>query len=72
MRHGPEARRYDIGWKPMLLRQPDDGRGFDPAARSGGNGLGNMQVRAQKIGGELMIETRPGGGTVLRFAGDIR
>ncbi|MCB0293203.1 MAG: histidine kinase, partial [Calditrichaeota bacterium] len=54
----------------MELR--DNGRGFESETRREGNGLSNMQARARKIGGELLIETRPGGGTVLRFSGNMR
>ena len=51
------------------IRVSDDGCGLDPSAAGGslGNGLTNMNARMQKIGGELLVESRPGQGTTLRF-----
>ncbi|HVO43984.1 MAG TPA: GAF domain-containing sensor histidine kinase [Aggregatilineales bacterium] len=43
----------------------DNGRGFDPASASAGNGLYNMQERARKVGGWLTIHSMPGQGTKL-------
>jgi signal transduction histidine kinase len=46
------------------LEVRDDGVGFDPQNRQrGGLGLAGMQERAQKIAGELAIESAPGQGT---------
>jgi signal transduction histidine kinase len=42
----------------------DDGRGFQPDAASGGNGLVNMQQRLSNIGGLCSIESSPGKTTV--------
>jgi len=39
------------------LQIQDNGKGFDPAARSNGNGLGNMNRRAKECHGELLVET---------------
>ena len=44
----------------------DDGRGFDPGTNDGGTGLQGMADRLEAIGGELTIETAPGGGTSVR------
>lgn len=50
----------------------DDGKGFDPGARSGnglagddrgGNGLLNMEARARALKGTFRVESAPGGGT---------
>lgn len=41
----------------------DEGEGFDPAAGRGGFGLVGMHERVELAGGELRIESRPGGGT---------
>jgi two-component system nitrate/nitrite sensor histidine kinase NarX len=43
----------------------DDGRGFDPASVGGDNhlGLGIMQARAQRSGGQMTIDSTPGAGT---------
>ena len=43
--------------------QGNDGRGFDPAARTDGLGLRGMQERARAIGATLRIESRPAEGT---------
>ncbi len=44
----------------------DNGRGFDPAAASG-QGLANMQRRAQRMRGRLELNTATGSGTHLRL-----
>ena len=44
----------------------DDGRGFDPRRPAGGMGLQIMRYRAERIGGTLTIDTRPGEGTRIR------
>ena len=44
----------------------DDGRGFDPPAASG-MGTRSMRERARVLGGDLGVESRPGGGTTVRF-----
>jgi signal transduction histidine kinase len=46
----------------------DDGRGFDINGQSRGNGLGNMRRRAQAIGENVTIESRPGQGTTVRLS----
>jgi ligand-binding sensor domain-containing protein/signal transduction histidine kinase len=53
----------------LALRVRDDGRGFDPEslspAGSGHYGLIGMRERAEKIGGHLTLNSRPGEGTEL-------
>ncbi|MCD8540232.1 MAG: histidine kinase [Leadbetterella sp.] len=56
----------------VVLTVQDDGTGFnvsDPNLRksNGGNGLINMSVRAQRLGGTLNIESKKGEGTALIF-----
>jgi signal transduction histidine kinase len=57
----------------LVLRVVDDGVGFDPEhagdsrSRGGGNGLGNMERRANDRGGGFSIERRPTGGTTLEW-----
>jgi len=41
----------------------DDGAGFLPDTKSGGNGLTNMKQRLANIGGSCVIESAPGKGT---------
>jgi signal transduction histidine kinase len=51
----------------------DDGRGFDPSRSTSGRGPNNgvglvgMMERARLVGGEVRIESAPGGGTVVRL-----
>jgi signal transduction histidine kinase len=54
------AREGD-GWR---LEVRDDGRGFDPDADRPAEhqGLDNMRRRAERLGGTLQVESRPGGG----------
>jgi two-component system NarL family sensor kinase len=53
----------------LCLAVEDDGRGFDPNAvptrPDGGSGFGlrGMSERAALLGGELFVESHPGGGT---------
>jgi signal transduction histidine kinase len=51
----------------LELRVEDDGVGFDPttSARLGHQGLTNIRDRADRIGGELRIDSTPGRGTRL-------
>jgi signal transduction histidine kinase len=51
------------GWLAFDIE--DDGRGFDPSAGRG-SGLQGMADRLDAIGGSLDIESRPGGGTIVR------
>ncbi|MFP4346500.1 MAG: sensor histidine kinase, partial [Anaerolineales bacterium] len=52
----------------LSLLVADDGRGFDPQSPAAGGhfGLPGMQERAQRIGGELQVTSRSGGGTAVR------
>ncbi|HET9162450.1 MAG TPA: GAF domain-containing sensor histidine kinase [Solirubrobacterales bacterium] len=43
----------------------DDGAGFDPDAPVSGFGIAGMRERIELAGGELRIESKPGGGTKL-------
>ncbi len=47
----------------LRLEVRDNGRGFDPALVKRGNGLWNMQRRAEKIGGRFVVESAVGEGT---------
>jgi signal transduction histidine kinase len=47
----------------LLISVSDDGRGFDQSRARRGNGLANIQRRANEIGATVDLESRPGGGT---------
>ncbi|HJZ89648.1 MAG TPA: PAS domain S-box protein [Gemmataceae bacterium] len=47
----------------IRLRVSDDGIGFDPAQGNGGLGLVSMRERLDLVGGQMAINSRPGGGT---------
>ncbi len=49
------------------LEVEDNGVGMD-AIRGNGYGMGNMQVRAQRLGGTLHVRSGAGTGTLLTFA----
>lgn len=54
----------DVGTR---LTVTDDGRGFDPASPSAGNGLPGMLHRARAVGGTLDVDSAPGRGTTVRL-----
>jgi signal transduction histidine kinase len=48
----------------LIITVSDDGAGFNPATSSSArNGLGNMQRRAEAMGGALKLESSAGAGT---------
>ena len=50
------------------LKIQDDGIGFnDSTRRPNGNGLDNLSIRAQVIGGAINIESKLNKGTLLTF-----
>ena len=55
----------EVSWQSSRfhLRIEDNGRGFDVAAVTAGNGLANFRHRAEVIGGELHVTSEPGKGT---------
>jgi signal transduction histidine kinase len=53
--------------RELRLVVEDDGIGFDPSAAPRGHlGLVGMRQRAERIGGELDISRRPGGGSKVK------
>jgi signal transduction histidine kinase len=44
----------------------DDGHGFDPGGETDGFGLLGMRERVELLGGELLIDSAPGNGAVVR------
>jgi signal transduction histidine kinase/ligand-binding sensor domain-containing protein len=75
IRHGePTKVRVDIGFerKEFRVQVRDDGCGFDPKIASsqpnGHYGLIGIQERAKRIGGVLILNSRPGTGTELTLS----
>jgi signal transduction histidine kinase len=66
LRHGGAGsvmvRLHQSNREVCLLVQ-DNGTGFDPEARTGGQGLGNMQARAARLGATVRVDSRVGAGT---------
>jgi signal transduction histidine kinase len=61
--------KLDFDPNRVVLAVHDDGKGFDPAAQKMGHyGLRNMRERAIKIGGDLIIDSRPGEGAKFAFS----
>ncbi len=60
--------RAEATGNALEIMVQDDGRGFDSNGHSRGNGLGNMRRRAQAIGENVTIESRPGQGTTVRLS----
>lgn len=57
--------RFRVEGDRLILEVADDGRGVPAEARAG-VGMRSMRHRAERLGGELHIEPRPGGGTTVR------
>src|SRR5688572_117938 len=49
----------------VRLTVADNGKGFIPKSMNGGNGLSNMRKRAEEMNGVFLLETAPGGGTLI-------
>jgi signal transduction histidine kinase len=67
-RHAPGAEVWlevEANDREVRVEIRDDGPGFDPAsvARNGRFGLQTMKERAESVGGNVVIESRPGAGT---------
>jgi signal transduction histidine kinase len=56
----------------VVLEVADNGVGFDYARATEGHGLRNMRERAFAVGGQLLVDAVPGGGSRLRFEIPVR
>ena len=56
----------------ITLNITDDGQGFDTAAAFDGFGLHSMQDRAEAIGAQMSIESRPAEGTRITITCPIK
>lgn len=52
----------------LMLLVRDDGRGFDVKQADSGNGLGNMQKRADTLRARIQVESKPGEGCSVHLA----
>ena len=57
--------------KKLNMKLIDDGNGFDTQKVPSGNGLRNMEDRAERIAGTLTINSTVGKGTIIEFEGNI-
>ncbi len=69
-----DARHVEVslrtGTDGYELRVKDNGKGFDvQAAMSSGNGLGNMEARAERLGAKWSVRSTPGAGTEIHAQG---
>ncbi len=56
--------------RKMEMTLVDNGRGFE-REDSRGNGLDNMKLRAESIGGKLIVKSDVGVGTIIKYIGNI-
>jgi len=67
--------RITVSQSRLIVEIRDDGRGFSDLrpqqsptnGGAGGHGLGNMQSRAEELGGDLNVVSSPGRGTCLKL-----
>jgi signal transduction histidine kinase len=57
--------RVSLLKRSLVLTVQDNGRGFDVEKADNGNGLGNMQKRADSMNGKVRIKSKPGIGTTV-------
>jgi signal transduction histidine kinase len=70
IRHGKSDRvavRLAIDEDRIALTIEDNGLGFDPDGASAGHGLENMRARSRHLGGNLVVDSRPGHGCRLEL-----
>jgi PAS domain S-box-containing protein len=67
VRRHSAARNVEVGLRTddqaLLIEVSDDGRGFDPESARAGIGLSAMRERAEDLGGDFEVRSRPGRGT---------
>jgi two-component system, NarL family, sensor kinase len=59
--------RIELRAAGLLVEVRDNGSGFERRASSVGYGLGNLESRMQAIGGQALVDSQPGAGTVVRL-----
>lgn len=64
------ARRVDVevvAEADLVLRVLDDGHGLGAERRPGAKGLANMEARAARLGGSVLVKPGPEGGTLVEW-----
>ncbi len=64
------ARRVDVevvAEADLVLRVLDDGKGLGTERRAGAKGLANMEARAARLGGSVLVKPGPEGGTLVEW-----
>ena len=56
----------------LVLTLNDDGKGFDTAQPSEGNGLESMRHRAERMGGRLEVDSPSGEGTTVTLKAPLK
>ena len=51
----------------LTLRVLDDGKGISGERRPGAKGVANMEARAQRLGGSVLIKPGPEAGTLVEW-----
>jgi signal transduction histidine kinase len=59
--------QLDDDGQTVMVEVDDDGRGFDPATPTGGQGLRNLHARGRALGGRTELSSTPGEGTTIRL-----
>lgn len=69
VRRHSAARNVEVGLRTddqaILIEVSDDGRGFDPGSARAGVGLSAMRERAEGLGGDFEVRSKPGRGTEI-------
>ena len=52
----------------LILTIADDGKGFNITKAANGNGLSNMQKRANELKGKILIESKINEGTTIKLS----
>ena len=60
-----------LNGKRLCIQIKDDGKGFEIENVTRGNGLRNMQKRAEKMGGQLTVNSVAGVGSEISFCGKV-
>jgi len=64
--------RIDVSNHAFSIFLEDDGTGFIPNKSSQGYGMGNMQNRAERLKGELLISSKEEQGTTIQFQSGLK